>query len=453
MRKIEPPPTFRDVSIRENGERLFQLALKSDFNELINTVNEKYYYWDKVKYLQLPKDIKPEEVWLIAKLRRVNSPFKISFGNHSFFWFLNSHIQELLHLFDLNIGGSLESRSVIPREDRDRYLISSIMEEAIASSQIEGAVTTRKQAKEMLRKNKIPKTKDERMIYNNYMTIQQILDVKDQHITVDKILQIHKLVTADTLSSREEEGNFRNSNDVNVVDVVDGEIVYSPPDFNEIDLLIDELCIFFNGESDKTFIHPIIKGCIIHFMIGYIHPFVDGNGRTARALFYWYLLKRGYWLTEYLSISKLILRSKAQYARAFQYTEIDDHDLTYFIKYNLRTMNLAFEALRDYIQRKIEEKRQIAKFMRLKSINDRQALILKWVYEDENLILTVKEVETRLVISNQTARTDLQKLVRLGYLEALKLDLKTEAFIKGDKFDTLINPTSKIIQSDLFDSD
>jgi Fic family protein len=453
MRKIEPPPSFRDVSIRGNGERLFQLALKSDFNEIINTVNEKYYYWDKVKHLRVPADIKPEEVWLTAKLRRVNSPFKISFGNHSFSWFLNSHIQELLHLFDLNIGGSLESRSVIPSEDRDRYLISSIMEEAIASSQIEGAVTTRKQAKEMLRKNKIPKTKDERMIYNNYVTIQQILEVKDQHITVDKILQIHKLVTADTLSSREEEGNFRNSNDVNVVDVVDGEIVYSPPDFNEIDLLIDELCIFFNSQSDKTFIHPIIKGCIIHFMIGYIHPFADGNGRTARALFYWYLLKRGYWLTEYLSISKLILRSKAQYARAFQYTEIDDHDLTYFIKYNLRTMNLAFEALRDYIQRKIEEKRQIAKFIRLKSINERQALILKWIYEDENLILTVKEVETRLVISNQTARTDLQKLVRLGYLEALKLDLKTEAFIKGDKFDTLIQPASKIIQSDLFDPD
>lgn len=46
-------------------------------------------------------------------------------------------------------------------------------------------------------------------------------------------------------------------------------------------------------------------------MIAYMHPFVDGNGRTARALFYWYMLKSGYWLTEYLSISRVIAKSKS----------------------------------------------------------------------------------------------------------------------------------------------
>ena len=58
-------------------------------------------------------------------------------------------------------------------------------------------------------------------------------------------------------------------------------------------------------------------------MLAFIHPFVDGNGRTARSLVYWYMMKKGYWLTEYLSISRIIYRNKAQYEKAFLYTEAD----------------------------------------------------------------------------------------------------------------------------------
>jgi Fic family protein len=451
MKNIEKAPSVQlALSNPETGVRIIELVMKAEINDTINDINEKYKYWDKVKYEPHPNEIKPEELWIIAKIRRMNTPFKVHFGKYNFSWFQNSQINQLLHEFDLNIGGSLESRSLIPKDEKSRYLVSSVMEEAIASSQIEGAVTTRRQAKEMLRKNKAPKNKDEQMIFNNYKTIQKILSIKNEDLTTNRVLEIHKLISADTLHEKEFEGAFRKTDDINVVDVVDGEIVHHPPANEEIEALIKDLCIFFNNDNDSVFVHPIIKGCIIHFMIGYIHPFVDGNGRTARALFYWFLLKKGYWLTEYLSISKLILRSKAQYARAYQYTEIDDNDLTYFIKYKLRTMKLAFESLREYIQRKIEEKKQVAEFIRLGQVNDRQALILKWFYEESSLLLTVKEVEGRLVISNQTARNDLQGLVLSGYLEAIQMNLKTEAFIKSDKFDSLLKGKLKAIQKDLF---
>ncbi|HMO62336.1 MAG TPA: Fic family protein [Ferruginibacter sp.] len=451
MRNIEKAPSVQlALSSPEMGQRLIELVMRPEINEIINDINEKYNYWDKVKYQPLPAEIKPEELWVIAKIRRMNTPFQIQFGKYNFSWFQSSHINQLLHEFDLNIGGSLASGSLIPKEEKNRYLISSIMEEAIASSQIEGAVTTRRQAKEMLRKNKPPKNKDEQMIFNNYKTIQKILELKNERLTVKRILEIHKLISADTLPEKLLEGAFRKTNDINVVDVIDGEIVYRPPDNAEIEVLIDELCHFFNNDNDKVFIHPVIKGCIIHFMIGYIHPFVDGNGRTARALFYWYMLKKGYWLTEYLSISKLILRSKAQYARAYLYTETDDNDLTYFIKYKLRTMKLAFESLREYIQRKIEEKRLVSEFIRLEHVNDRQALILKWYYEEPALLLTVKEVETRLAISNQTARNDLQRLTNTGYIDSIRLNLKTEAFVKSNQFDSLLKTHLSGLQQDLF---
>jgi Fic family protein len=198
------------------------------------------------------------------------------------------------------------------------------------------------------------------------------------------------------------------------------------------------LRLFCNTRDDTHFIHPIIKGCIIHFMVGFIHPFIDGNGRTARALFYWYLLKNGYWLTEYLSISRLIVKSKTQYAQAYLLSETDDNDLTYFLTYKMKTMQLAYDSLREYILRKIKEKKQVFNFQKIKGINERQALIIKWLYEEPELLLSVKEVETRFAISNQTARTDLVNLADLGYLELIEINKKTKVFCRSTKFTDLL---------------
>jgi Fic family protein len=439
MKKIETPPDVQTILSKEKGSaRIFELIQNEEFNKLINEINEHCYYWDKVKYLKVPQGFTTEELWALAKIRRRNTPFKISIGKYQFSWFLNTNIQELLHVFDLNIGGTLESKSLIPNDDKNRYLISSVMEEAIASSQIEGAITTRKKAKEMLRKNINPRNKSEQMIVNNYVSIQKILEWKGDDLTKEKLLELHRLVSSKTLDNAEDEGRFRDDNDVKVIDAVDGEVVHYPPDFLELEGLMSELVIFFNKDNKDVFIHPIIKGCIIHFMIGFIHPFVDGNGRTARALFYWYLLRKGYWLTEYLSISRMILKSKDQYAKAYIYTETDDNDLTYFINYQLRTMRLAFQSLREYIQRKIEEKKKITDFVRIGNVNDRQGLILKWVYEEPLLMLSVKEIETRLSVSNQTARTDLYGLAELGYLEAIYMNKKTKVFARSKNFDELL---------------
>lgn len=437
MKSLEEAPKLESLFPFTN-QRISDLIMNKEFNQLVNDVNENYLYWDKVKYLKVPKEVTPEEVWAIAKIRRSNTPYRVSFGKYEFTWFLNTKIQELLHLFDLNIGGNLESQGIIPRDEKNRYLISSIMEEAIASSQIEGAITTRKQAKDMLRKNSTPRNKSEQMILNNFITIQKIIEWKNENLTIEKLLEIHRLVSSKTLDNPSDEGTFRVDNEVKVIDVIDGEIVHYPPDHIEIALLIQQLITYFNAPATGAFVHPIIKASVIHFMIGFIHPFVDGNGRTARALFYWFLLKNGYWLTEYMSISRMILKSKTQYAKAFLYTETDQNDLTYFILYQLKTMKLAFDSLKEYINRKIEEKRQVNDFLRISQINERQALILKWIYEEPSLVLTVKELQTRLLISNQTARTDLQGLYELGYLEQLSINRKTQAFARSNKFEDLL---------------
>ncbi|MEJ7610882.1 MAG: Fic family protein [Ferruginibacter sp.] len=272
---------------------------------------------------------------------------------------------------------------------------------------------------------------------NNFITMKHIIQHRNDEITLKNILNVHKLISNKTLDDNEDEGRLRDNDEVYVVDHSTSEIVHTPPVTTELELLINDLCVFCNSESE-TFIHPIIKGCIVHFMIGWIHPFTDGNGRTARALFYWYMLKKGYWLTEYLSISKIIKDTKTQYEKAYLYTETDENDLSYFITYHVKTMEKAFDALKDYINQKQKEVFQAAKFMRIPGVNDRMAQILKIVNDDSERVFNTKEIESRFNISNFTARADLKMLVELGFLNIIRVNKKKQNFIKSNVFEKVL---------------
>ena len=113
------------------------------------------------------------------------------------------------------------------------------------------------------------------------------------------------------------------------------EIFHDPPPAEQLDERMAAMCDFANGKIPNHFIHPVVRAIILHFWLAYDHPFVDGNGRTARALFYWLMLRNNYWLFEFISISQIIRKAPIKYGRAFLYTETDDNDLTYFILYHL----------------------------------------------------------------------------------------------------------------------
>lgn len=394
---------------------------------------DEYLYWDKVKYLNVSKDVDLKALWLLIKESRKLYSIYLKFGHHEFMYCNTPQIQRIFHEFDREYGGRLVANSQLSDSDKQQYLISSVMEEAIASSQIEGALTTRKAAKNMLLENRAPRNKSELMIMNNYITIQRIKELKDQPLTEELLLEIHKLMTAGTLDNANDEGSLRDNDEIQVIDAADNEVVHIPPTHTELPALMGDLYKFFNEEEHAFFIHPVVKACIIHFMIGYIHPFVDGNGRTARALFYWYMLKKGYWLTEYLSISSIILKQKVKYAKAFLYTETDDNDLTYFINYKMEVLESAYKSLMDYINRKLKEKKAAAHFLKEGNVNERQALILQWLEEDSDRIIKVKEVQNYFAISNQTARGDLQDLVKQGYLEEKGVNQKQKIYLKSAK--------------------
>lgn len=437
MKQPESPPSVFTILQEAGSQNFVNLIQDKEITKKLHEIDKDYLCWEAFKRKVRDWGTTPELLWAFNKISRGKSITNIKISDtrgFSFQFNTTSKILKYLHQFDLNLGGVLEGRSIIPADDKNRYLISSIMEEAIASSQLEGAATTREIAKEMLRTKRKPINASEKMILNNYVTIKKVLEIKEEKMSKELILEIHALISKDTLKDKGNEGKFRTNNKVEVIDGITGEVFYTPPNFNHVEDLMECFCQFANGGEDSEFIHPIIKGIILHFLIGYIHPFVDGNGRTARALFYWFLLSKGYWLVEYMSISKIIIRAPAQYARAYLHSEHDDNDLTYFIDYNIKCLDLASKSLQSYIERKVMEKHNLYHLLQYETVNPRQAEILKSLIVDNKKSYTISEIQNKFGIVYQTARTDLIGLQELGYVKEKKFGKKL-IFFKTDDFE------------------
>lgn len=436
MALVELPPKIEAADIM-----LFILQkeeIPDRVQERIKQANSQYDYWDKVKHYPLPPEWTPQKFWTLLKANR-RPQVVLSWGTIKLKLHLTVEMQRWCHEFDMNFGGNWANEALNNGAQKQHYLISSMMEEAISSSQMEGASTTRVKAKEMLQKAMRPRDKSQQMIANNYETIRFIAENRHTNLTPELLLHIHELMTHKTLDNNSEAGQFRNSDDIVVGDGITGEVAHTPPPSSEIPKFIDNLCEFFNAKDSTTFIHPIIRGIVMHFMIGYIHPFTDGNGRTARALFYWYMLRRGYWLTEYLSISRVIAKSKRQYEKAYLYTEADEMDLGYFVSYHLRVLQQAFEQLKIYLQRKQIERAATHIFLRKGTLNARQAQILKDFEDAPTQMITASEVQNSFAITHQTAKADINGLVKQGWLEEIALNKVKRGYVKSKDFDRLLD--------------
>lgn len=342
-------------------------------------------------------------------------------------------MHQLLHEFDIAFSGTLMPFDTLSQKDSQYFLLSSAMEEAIASGQMEGASTTRRVAKDMLRKRAKPRNKDQQMIVNNYNTIRFLAEHKDRPLDTAFLLEIHRSISEKTLADPMDEGAFRSTDDIVVMDELRGKVAHLPPSHTEIGSYIADLCDFAN--SDHTYIHPIVKAIIIHFIISYVHPFSDGNGRTARALFYWYLLKKGYRLMEFLSVSRIIYRSKEQYERAFLYAEHDGLDMGYFIQYNLESLKKSFDELKNYLNRKAQEAQSVMEFTHVVGMNERQRQIMKMAIKRPSAVFVCKELEPVLSVSAKTLRADLSGLVDFGLLEAIPINRRLTGYRKAHNFE------------------
>lgn len=406
-----------------------------ELKNLISSINSRYLYWNEVKY-RIPSGMTGIELWSKVKSVRNLTAVNMWAPNNIHFSLTNT-MQRLCHEFDMNFGGSWGASRIFPEDKttQELYLISSIMEEAIASSQMEGAATTREAAKDMLRKKISPRDKSQRMILNNYNTINFIRDHAKEKLTPELIMRVHGMMTEGALDVPDASGRLRRVDENIVVgNGITGEIVHTPPSADCLNDFLNQLCAFFNDENAEIFVHPIIRAITIHFLVGYYHPFADGNGRTARALFYWYMMKSNYWLVQYLSISRIIKGSKKSYEKAFLYSEADGNDIGYFIQYNLNVLLKSFEALSRYIKRKHDEKKKSEKLLHLGNITRRQSQILSLYIENPDAVLVSTDIVARFGVVPGTAKSDLRDLTQKGYLKEISLNRRTKGYVVSDDF-------------------
>lgn len=403
---------------------------REEIFDFIKRVSEtEYLYWDKIVYKKpAPSGISKGSLWQIVKFLREQQAFRTvikSSNGDTFTWSKLDYFEEFEHNLDMNTGGEMFIDAPdLDKKRKQKLITRGIIEEAIASSQLEGASTSRMAAKQMLREGRKPSNKSEQMIVNNYLSMKLIEEeYKNRDLDIDLLLELHGLITKDTLDDQGEVPRMRElGEEICVSDKSDGKIYHQAPDMAFVNKELKRLVEFANDNlGSETFIHPVVKAIMIHFWMGYLHPFTDGNGRLARLLFYWYLLKKDYWAFAYLPISKIIKKSPNQYVMAYVYSEQDDNDLTYFIDYNFRKIKLALKDFADYIEGKSKDNLKMKKHSEEKyNLNFRQVQLLQYLYGDSDGRTNLTAHMNFNRISNKTATTDLKDLLSKGFLYSKK---------------------------------
>lgn len=435
MKKPKTPPKIESIweQVSKNPERLqtiFAIASRG-------LPRGKYPHWDKLRHYSPPENLSHEEWWLVLKMQRQNLFKQIALCDKKkapLKYLIVDPIPEKLHCIDQGAGGFIHMPDQITNPDtKDQYYVGSLIQEAITSSQLEGAATTRKVAKEMIQTGRPPRDKGEQMILNNFLTMKRIGRLKDEPLSKELVFEIHRLITDGTLDDASATGRFRRADERIVVSDMYNEIFHEPPPAKQLDKRMAAMCKFANDKNSVGFVHPVVRSIILHFWLAYDHPFVDGNGRTARALFYWSMLRHGYWLFEFVSISQIILNAPAKYGRAFLYTETDDNDLTYFILYHLEVIQRAIKELHEYIRLKTAKLRRIERQLHgMVVLNHRQRALLSHALRHPHYRYTIRSHQICHNVVYQTARMDLLNLVERGLMTIEKIGKRGYFTAVGD---------------------
>ena len=461
MKKPLTPPPLREEHIPQLMQHIFRspaLAQTAVDNQ------GRYLHWDQLRHKQPPDGLTIEDYWHCVKFSRAAKRQHLPLSDEKgklFFFSLVDSLLAFSHVLDMGGGGFLRTTGEM-RPDiggYGGYLVGSLMEEAIHSSLLEGASVTRRDARAMLREKRPPQTPDERMILNNYQAIERVLELVDRKepLTIKMIKELHRVLTADVMSASDC-GRIRDCDDddkkgeFGVYDESDNEMAHRPPPWRDLPARLQRLCDFANGKkpdkaewNESGFIHPAVRAIALHFLFAYEHPFMDGNGRTARALFYWSMLRSGYWMIRYVSISEIIKRSPLPYYRAFLHTESDENDLTYFVLQQVNVIRKAMDAFRGYVSRRQSQISGIRSILQGSAargmFNLRQLDVLGNAVSKPRSVYTIKAHQSLQSVGYQTARSDLLFLVSKGLLRQGKSG-KTLVFEAADNLERKLRDLS-----------
>jgi Fic family protein len=418
-----PPPDLAGVIDRAEATGRLGAVFAQYLRDPRQALAE-YLPWDKFRYRDPPGDLTPEEWWAVARLARGSMlrpiPLLLDQAGAPFSFALPDELLWGIEDVTRRASGQIAlPEPVANEEERDRYIVSSLIEESITSSQLEGASTTAAVARAMIRSGRQPRGRSEVMIFNNYRAMRRVAELRGSDLTPALVREIHEIVTLGTLDNSADAGRLQ-TEDAERVAVWDeeGRLLHRPPPATALPARLAALVSFANGGDSGPYMPPLLRAMALHFMMGFDHYFADGNGRTARAVFYWSLLHEGFWLAEFIPISRILVKAPAQYARSFLLTEQDGGDLTHFFLYHMDVLRRALDDLSTYLERKAREGRRLGNALRARAVdlNHRQVAVLETALKDPGYAFTARAHGHSHRVTTETARTDLLGLEAVGYL-------------------------------------
>jgi Fic family protein len=356
------------------------------------------------------------ETWTkIVQLRKIGAvPLFLNSTQIKFWYFPSDSITKKITEIE-KLGNKLYDKITSGDKGLQKeFIFNAAVEEAVTSAIYEGANTTRAEAKQLIESERTPLTKDDWMLINNYEALHWIKKNSNSQVTLDLILKINQIVTKNTLDEVDEKycGKFRD--DKVFVRNKLNKIVHEGIEYSKIEEALSESINIVTAHP--RYIHPIIKGIILHYLIAYIHPFFDGNGRTARTLFYFKSIKHNLKFVELLSISAHLKNTGNQYERSFETVKSHDWDLTYFINYCLESLLAALKA----VEGKVNNLLKINWLKSEYSFSDNQIRLLQKLYLSKYRPIDIEKYAQEIGKSREIARQELKALVEHKFMREKK---------------------------------
>ena len=290
------------------------------------------------------------------------------------------------------------------------YRLRSLIEEAFASSKIEGAVTSRRIASDLARGKREPRGHSERMVLNNWEALRHLDEWQAEPLTVSRLCEIQALVTKGTDLDPADVGHLRTDDDVVVEDALTHEVVHHPPPAADLPARLERLLRFAN--EDQGLPH-LAKAILVHHQLAFEHPFADGNGRTARVVF---LLEASRhpdlrWIS-FIPISRSIAERKEAYYQAFRDTADEGWDTTHFLRQQLRCLSIECERMAGFLKDFARRRALYSQKLELEGkLNGRQVALIRSALKRPETRFTQVEHARHHQVTTMTAQRDLQQLV------------------------------------------
>ncbi|HEX7319984.1 MAG TPA: Fic family protein [bacterium] len=286
----------------------------------------------------------------------------------------------------------------------------AIIRTAHSSTHIEGNNLNLEQVSKLAQGRTITATRKDKQEVLNYLEVLRNIEkiVEGDALSVAHILRTHRQVTKDTLEHPEDCGTFR-TRYVVVGNRMTGEIFFRPPKNEEVPGLVENLIGWLNSSIAKE-LDPVIEAGLTHYEFVRIHPFIDGNGRTARILASWILYKRGFDTKQFFCLDDYYDADRPAYYKALQSVNQVMLDTTKWLEYFVEGVHVSVQAVKERIVRLSSERLRKTQKGQI-ALTERQMQIVEFLVAQGKI--TNRDMQKMFKISPQAVHKEILKLTNL----------------------------------------